>query len=163
MRHFVRTTLGWILLAFVGDTVVAPLITIGGVAPDFPLIALVILALAEGPTAGCLGGFCLGLVQDLATPHLLGLQALCKTGLGFSLGRLRRNLAYGMPVVEGVVVAAAVFGHDTLYLLVQSSFGSDSFLQPLWRQAIPVALYSGLVGAPLIRLADMIGILRRED
>ena len=44
MRHFLRTTLSWILLAFLGEPVVAPLIAIGGIAPDFTVIALVILA-----------------------------------------------------------------------------------------------------------------------
>ena len=45
MREFVRTTLWWVALAFVGDSLVAPMITIGNVAPDFSIIALVVLAL----------------------------------------------------------------------------------------------------------------------
>lgn len=163
MRFFFRTTLSWMILAFVGETVLAPLITIGGVAPDFTIIALVILALAEGSFAGCLGGFVLGLVQDLATPNLLGLHALCKSVLGFAVGRLRGRLVYGMPVVEAMMIALVVFAHHTFYLLVQSRLNSDNFLQPLVTLVVPGALYSGLVGVPLLRLADLMGLLRRPD
>jgi rod shape-determining protein MreD len=163
VRYFLRTTVCWILLAFVGETVLAPLLAIGNVAPNFTIIALVILALAEGSFAACLGGFVMGLVQDLAAPTLLGLHALCKSGLGYTVGRLRGHLVYGMPIVEGLVVAVAVLGHDTLYLLVQSRLSSDDFLLPLVTVVLPGALYSGLVGIPLLRLADLLGILQRTD
>lgn len=163
MRDFVRTTLSWMLLAFVGETLLAPLLRIGGVEPDFTIIALVILALAEGSFAGTAGGFTMGLIQDLATPNLLGLHALSKTLLGFAVGRLRGRLVYGMPVVEGLVIALAALSHDTLYLLVQSRLNSDEFLRPLVLGVIPGAFYSGLIGVPLLRLADAMGILRPAD
>jgi rod shape-determining protein MreD len=159
----VRTTASWMLLAFVGDTFVAPLISIGGIEPDFTVIALVILALAEGSLAGTLGGFVIGLVQDLATPNLLGLRALCKTLLGYGVGRLRGRIVYGMPVVEGVVVALSALSHDTLYMLVESGLSADTFLQDWLLEAVPVALYSGVVGIPLLRLADFLGILRPAE
>ena len=49
MNFFVRATLLWIIVAFVGDTMIGPLIAIRGIGPDFSIIALVILALATGP------------------------------------------------------------------------------------------------------------------
>jgi rod shape-determining protein MreD len=127
------------------------------------VIAVVILALAEGSTPGVLGGFLVGLIQDLAVPNLLGLHALCKTLLGSTVGRLHGRLVYGMPVVEGALLLVASLGHDTLFLLVQSSMESDAFLVPLISQALPTALYTAVVGVPLLRLADYLGILRRED
>jgi rod shape-determining protein MreD len=163
VKIFIRTTLTWILLAFVGETVIAPLMSVRGIAPDFAVIALVILALAEGSFAGCVGGFLIGLVQDLATPPLLGLHALCKTGLGYVIGRLRGQLVYGMPIVEFLVIVLATFLHDTVFLLVQSRMSSEGFLEPLLGWALPRAFYSGLIGVPLLRLADLLGILRRSD
>ncbi len=50
-----------------------------------------------------------------------------------------------------------------MFLLVQSRMESDAFLLPLFTQALPTAVYTALVGVPLIRLADFLGILRRED
>lgn len=163
MREFLRTTAAWMLVAFLGETVIAPMIDIKGVAPDFSVIALVILALAAGATPATAGGFILGLVQDLANPTLLGLQAVCKSVLGFGVGSLRSRLVYGVPVVEGTLVALAVIAHDFVFLLVQSRMTDDAFLLPLVTQTVPVALYSGLVGIPMIRFAEFLGILRQED
>ncbi|MFO7655002.1 MAG: rod shape-determining protein MreD [Candidatus Krumholzibacteriia bacterium] len=163
MRLFLRTSLAWILVAFVGDTLLAPMLSLGGVAPDFTVIAIVILALAEGSGAGSLGGFVVGLVQDLAHPRLLGLYALDKTLLGFAVGRLRGRIIYGMPLVEGLVVFLAALAHDTLYLLVQSRMADEAFLVPMLTNALPGALYTALIAVPLIRVADILGVLRRED
>jgi len=46
---------------------------------------------------------------------------------------------------------------------VQSSFSNEQFLAPLFTQAIPAAIYSGLVGIPVIRFAELMGILAQED
>jgi len=142
---------------------VGPLIDIKGVAPDFSIIALVMLSLAAGAGPATVGGFLVGLVQDLSNPMLLGLQALIKSTLGYSLGSIRGRLVFGMPLVEGLVVAIAVFAHDFFFLLVQSSLSEEQFLLPLLTRSIPVAVYSALVGIPVMRMAEFLGILRQED
>ncbi|MCK9994903.1 MAG: rod shape-determining protein MreD [Candidatus Krumholzibacteria bacterium] len=163
MRQYLRLVLLCLVVAFVGGTMIGPLIAIKGVAPDFTIIALVILALAAGPGPGSVGGFLLGLVQDLSNPTLLGLQALCKTGLGFGLGRLRGRLVHGMPLVEATVVAITVVTHDLFFLMVQSSLTTESNFLSLFTRTLPIAVYSGLAGVPLLRLAEFLGILRQED
>lgn len=163
MRIFLRVTLAWMLVAFLGETLISPLIDVQGISPDFSIIALVLLSLATGRLPGTLGGFILGLVQDLSNPALLGLHALCKTVLGFSLGHLRGRLAHGLPVAEGMVVVLAVLAHDIVFLLVQSRLIDEGFLRPLWTQTLPVALYSGVTGILVIRMADYLGILGEED
>lgn len=163
MKQFLQINLMWVLVAFVGDTMLAPILAIGGIAPDFSIIALVVLGLAAGPLPATTGGFLLGLVQDLGNPTLLGLQALCKSFLGFGIGRLRGRLVYGMPVVEAVLVALAVVAHDLVFLLVQSMMGDQAFLPRFLTRTLPVALYSGLAGVPVLQLARLTGVLRQED
>ncbi len=163
MRGFLRTTLIWATIAFLGDTLLGPAIAVKGIAPDFSIIALVILALAAGPTAATVGGFLIGLIQDLANPVLLGLLALCKSLLGYSLGSLRGRLVYGMPVVEFLVLILAVLAHDLVFLLIQDRFVSDNSLGYFFMRSVPVALYTGLVGLPLLRLVEFLGIMRSED
>ncbi len=163
MRHFVRTTMLWFLVAFIGDALVAPAIDIVGRAPDFTIIALVMLALSAGAVPATIGGFVLGLVQDLGNPPLLGLRSLCKCALGFGLGRLRGRLVHGVLIVDGVMILVAVLLHDFVFLLVQSNLTQDRFLVPLLTQSLPVAAYSALVGVPLLRLAEFLGVLRPED
>lgn len=163
MVKIIRIVVIWMLVAFVGDTILGPMIAIRGVAPDFSVIAIVVLALAAGSGPTAVGGFMLGLIQDLSNPSMLGLQALGKSLLGYGLGSLRGRLMYGVPLVEGLVVAFSVFAHDFFFLLVQSSFSDEQFLLPLFTRAIPAAIYSGLVGIPVIRLAELMGILAQED
>ena len=150
-------------MAFVGEMLISPLIDIKGISPDFSVISLAILALAGGTRPATVGGFILGLVQDLTNPSLLGLHALCKCCLGYGFGSIRERIVYGMPVVEGAMVTFAVLAHDLLFLLVQSRLNDEAFLMPFLTQAIPVAIYSGLVGILVLRMAEMFGILRQED
>jgi len=163
MRSFLRTTLAWVLLAFIGENLVAPLIAIGGVAPDFTVIAVVLLAMAEGARAGAIGGLALGIVQDLSVPTMLGLHALCKTLLGAIVGRTRGRLVYGLVLVEVSLLLVATLAHDTLFLLIQSRQSNEAFLMPWIREAVPTAVYTALVGLPVLRVADLLGILRKED
>ena len=163
MRQYVNLILLCSTIAFVGGTMVGPLMSIGPVAPDFPIIALVILSLAAGPVPGTIGGFLLGLVQDLSNPSLLGVQALCKTVLGFGLGRLRGRLVHGMPLVEATVIGIAVLAHDLVYLVIKANLSDESSFLSFFTLTLPTAIYSGLVGIPLLRLAEFLGILRQED
>ncbi len=163
MNRFLRTTLSLAVLALVGNVVLAPLLSLGAIAPDFGLIALAILALGEGAFAGTLGGFVLGLVADTAVPNLLGLNAFCKSLAGYLVGRSRTRLVVGLPLVEGSLVALMAFGHDLLYLIGQSWFSEGAFFRPLITVVLPSALYTGLLSVPVIRLADGLRLLRREE
>src|SRR5256884_1724069 len=64
----------------------APALRIGDVAPDIPLIVVILLALRRGPEFGAIAGFAAGLLQDVAGGGLVGAQALTKAVLGFTLG-----------------------------------------------------------------------------
>jgi rod shape-determining protein MreD len=163
MRDFLRTTGVYLLLAFLGETVIAPLIDIQGIAPNFSVIALIILALSAGAGPASVGGFVVGLIQGLTNPSLLGLQALCKTLVGYGVGSLRGRLVHGVPLVEGTMVALAVLSHDFIYLLFQSRLIDEAFLVPLITRSLPAALYSGVVGVLMLRLVELVGLLRQED
>ncbi len=163
MGGMLRLLIIGILVAFLGETVFGPLMSIKGIAPDFSIIAVVLLGLALGAGPATAGGFFVGLVQDLSNPALLGLHALCKGLLGFSIGSIRSRLVFGVPVMEILLIAFSVIAHDFLFLLVQSRLSDDSFLLPLLTQTLPVAVYSGLVGVLLQRFLEMVGILKWED
>ena len=163
MNRFLRTTVTLAVLALVGNGVLAPLLALGVIKPDFSLIALAILALAEGAFAGTIGGFVLGLVADTSIPNLLGLNALCKSLAGYAVGRSRTRLVIGLPLVEGSVVTLMALGHDLLYLIGESWLSGGALFRPFFTEVVPSALYTGLVSVPLLRLADMLRLLRRDD
>lgn len=151
------------LFALIGDVLIRPLVSIGGVGPDFVLISLAVLALSEGALVGTIGGFILGLILDSSVPCLLGLHAFCKTLTGFTLGSFRSRLVYGLPLIDGVVIMIMVLAHDTLYALVVAWQGSGALFQPFFLDILPSALYSGLVGIPVLRLAGILKILKQDD
>lgn len=163
MRFYLRLIIFCAAVAFVGGTMVGPVISIRGVTPDFTILALVILGLAGGSLPATIGGFLLGLVQDVNTPSLLGMQALCKTVLGFALGRLGGRLIHGMPLVEAAVVVISVVAHDLVFLVIRSSLADGGGFLSLFTHTLPVALYSGLAGILLLRIADYLGLMRQED
>src|SRR5438045_9514844 len=78
----------------------APALRIANVAPDIPLIVVVLLALRRGPEFGCAAGFVAGLLQDAATGGLLGVQALTKAVVGFAIGAAGSRLRVSQPLVQ---------------------------------------------------------------
>src|SRR3989442_2899629 len=72
--------------------VLGPAVSIGGVAPDIPVVLVVLLAIRRGPEAGCLVGFALGLVADVLAGGPLGLHALSKALVGFAAGGVPRRV-----------------------------------------------------------------------
>lgn len=71
----------------------------GGAGPDLVLLTVAALALANGPMAGVLTGFCAGLALDVAPPagHLVGQDALVFCLVGYACGLLATG-----PAVDGV-------------------------------------------------------------
>lgn len=163
MSRLLRNLLRLGLLVLVGETFLAPALTVGGVAPDFALIGLVILVLAEGTMVGILGGFVLGLIQDSGVPNLLGLQALLKTLAGYAVGRMRERLVPGMPLVEAGGLALLAFVHDTVRLVVSGVALDAPFVRPLVLEVLPSALVTAVTGVVAIRVAELAGMLRRSD
>ena len=99
----------------------------------------------------------------MTRPSAQGLGRGLGVLVGFGLGRLRGRLVYGVPLVEGAVIAISVLAHDLVFLLIESNLTDEGFLVPFFTQSLPVAVYTALVGIPLVRLADLMGILRQED
>jgi hypothetical protein len=58
-------------------------IAIAGVKPDLLVAFVVYFGWMRGPVPGVIGGFTVGLIQDLDAPGPLGLNALAKTVVGF--------------------------------------------------------------------------------
>ena len=80
MRTFLAVA---VLSGGVAHATMGPALRIADVAPDIPLIVVVMLAMRRGPEFGCGAGFLAGLLQDAATGGLLGVQALTKSVIGF--------------------------------------------------------------------------------
>jgi len=140
-----------LLLTFGGTFVqssVMPILGLVGLAPDVPLVVVVMVALRRGPEVGCVTGFVAGLMQDLTGPGLVGIQALTKALVGFAAGFTGRRFAVDDPLVQipGLVlltVAEGLLRFGVLRLFHFPTPFGDVMLQVI----LPQALENGALGA----------------
>ena len=139
--------IGVFVLSIVLQTTIVPVITMFGIGPDLPLVALFFLALRTGHTPAIWVGFAMGLVQDLYSPSILGQNALSKTMAGFCAGFFNERMMRADFVVRLVLLGIVFIVHDLAFFIVQyskSGGGPLSVLHALAFSTLPRALYSML-------------------
>ncbi|MGH7333173.1 MAG: rod shape-determining protein MreD [Candidatus Rokuibacteriota bacterium] len=144
-----------LLLAVVGGGVahgpLAPLLRVGDVVPDVPLIVVLMLALRRGPEFGCVAGLVSGLLQDVSTGGLVGVQALTKALVGFAIGASGARLSVTAPLVQvpGLVLLTVAEGLARFGLLQLFRYPAP-FGEVMAYQILPQALYNGFLGAAVV-------------
>lgn len=155
----------FLLMTFGGSLAqssVVPLLSVGGITPDLPLILTVLLALRRGPETGCLAGFVAGMLQDVAGGGLVGVQAVTKALAGFAVGMLVGRLWVTNPMVQvpGLVVLTLAEG-VARFLLLQLFHYPASLGELMLHVILPQALYNGFVGAACMLATAAADALRR--
>lgn len=147
----------------VAQATVVPALRIGDVAPDLPLIVVVLLALRRGPELGCVAGFAMGLLQDAAGGGLIGVQALTKALVGFAVGALAGGLRGTQPLVQvpGLALLTIVEGLVRFGLLKLFHFPVP-FGELMVYVVLPQALYNGFLGAALVFALAWASTYRRQ-
>jgi rod shape-determining protein MreD len=135
----------------VAHATLAPALRIADVAPDIPLIVVVMLALRRGPEFGCLAGFAAGLLQDAAGGGLIGVQAFTKALIGFGIGAIAGRLRVTQPLVQvpGLVLLTVAEALVRFALLKLFHFPAP-FGELMTYVVLPQALYNGFLGAALV-------------
>ena len=135
----------------VAHATLGPALRIADVAPDIPLIVVVLLSLRRGPEFGCGAGFVAGLLQDAASGGLLGVQALTKAVIGFVIGAIGGRLRVTQPLVQvpGLVLLTVAEGLARFTLLKLFRFPAP-FGELMTYVVLPQALYNGFLGAALV-------------
>jgi rod shape-determining protein MreD len=135
----------------VASATLAPALRIGNVAPDIPLIMVVLVALRRGPDLGCLTGFGTGLLQDAAGGGLIGVQAFTKAVIGYLIGLGGTRFRERQPLVEipGLVLLTIAEGLARFALLQLFRFPAP-FSELMLYVVLPQALYNGFLGAALV-------------
>jgi rod shape-determining protein MreD len=125
---------------------VVPVVGVGGVVPDVPVVLTVLLALRYGPEAGCLTGFALGLAQDAVAGGPLGLHALSKAVLGFAAGDLPRWILVRRPIVPvGLAVVATLLDGLARFAVLQAFHYPAPLGELFTRVILPQAGYNGVL------------------
>ncbi|MGY8823418.1 MAG: rod shape-determining protein MreD [Candidatus Latescibacterota bacterium] len=142
----VRHTL-LLLLSFVLQTTWVELMEISSLKPDLILLVLIYAALREGPLTATVLGFAVGFLQDIYMPTDLGLNALVKSAVGFTIGYGRSRIVGDNIQVQVILILGTVLVHDLVYYIGTSAISLVE-LPFFWlRYSLGRAIYTGLIGS----------------
>ena len=128
-------------------------ITVLGLKPDLIMVVVVVFSLLKGEKEGTISGFASGLLQDIFSTGLLGINALAKTVIGFTCGILKEkifheHILFMIPLITFI----ASFIQSILIFFLLRTFGIEyNLIWSLKQVALPEALYSSLL-SPFIFL-----------
>lgn len=128
------------------QTTLVPHLKVVSVQPDLILIVTVTYAFLEGAAFGSIIGFSGGLLQDLIVAQNIGLNALCKTIVGYLAGSMERIIFIESIYLPLVAIFIATIVNQTIYAGLAFLFG---YKIPFWivfrNLVLPSALYNSLV------------------
>jgi rod shape-determining protein MreD len=151
--HLVVTILAFLVM----QLALAQRISLGPITPDFLILGVVFLALHRGAIAGSIVGFCIGFVQDLFNPGFLGLNAMVKSILGFTIGKVgQKTFPENAPFLF-VLFFAAAFGHDAVYLVFFKWPAVGGALAQMFTTSLGSAVYTAVIGVAAHRLIGLWG------
>jgi len=146
--------IGIIIATLIIQLTLINLFTIQGLKPDLILLVVIVFSLLQGAEEGAISGFASGLLQDIFSSGLLGVNALAKTIVGFICGILRVKIfAEYILFIIPIITFLISIGQSVLIFLVLYAFGIEYGLAWSLKQvALPEALYNSLL-SPFIFLA----------
>lgn len=141
MKRFLPT-LAVVIGAAILQIALAPYLAIGHVVPNFMLLAVVTLALVEGPGAGAAVGFASGLMFDLLGAGPVGPMTLVLTVTGYLAGLMHENMFAEGWLLPLTVVAIASLASEVTYGLILDLLGQGGpFWLTFFTKMLPGALY----------------------
>lgn len=151
----VRDTFALIVVLALQSTVLYRM-EIGGVRPDLLVAFVVYFGWMRGPVAGTLGGFGIGLIQDLDASGPLGLNALAKTVVGFLVAKAGFRVHRSNVAVRFAFFFAAMLVHDLIYYGVATGGDPGEFVLQMFLRGAPTALYTTTVTLLLLAIAERV-------
>ena len=109
------------ILTVTVQTTLAPALTVGGVRPDFILIAVIFFALHGRGLDAVIAGWALGFAADLQSVQRFGLMALCYALVAYGVYAIRPYLFRRHPLAHFLVTFVSgllVYGLLLLWTLI---------------------------------------------
>lgn len=156
---FAITVLALILQVAVANRLPLP----GSVTPDLVLLAIVALALMNGPMLGMVTGFGAGLAADIVPPadHTIGRYALVYCLIGYACGLLAGEMDR-TAVVPFMTVAVGALAGTVLYAGVGMLLDDPRATWPIISHIVPLAVLYDVLASPFVLWA-VLRITRRAD
>lgn len=131
----------------------ANFITLRGIAPDFLLIFVVMIALIEGRVTSMVYAFILGSIFDLASGGVFGLSSLSKVigaftaGFFFNPNKTQQTLGSYQFIL--IILFVSVI-HNFIYFIVFVQGTEFNFWNTLLKYGIATAFYTTIVGVFIV-------------
>lgn len=139
-----------ILLATVLQATIIPLLSVEGVSPDLLLVVVVSVSLLLGKEHGVGIGFFAGLIQDLASGNIFGVNVLSKLTTGFVFGMAERKVFKEHILLPILAVAVATVFSSLLAILLLVMFGYKiDFIPAIIARVLPAVLYNMILSIPI--------------
>jgi rod shape-determining protein MreD len=137
-------------------------LTIGGIRPDLVLLLLIFLVVRRNAVAAVAIGFLLGFLQDLGNPDFLGLNALAGSLTAYAVSKVSTRMAQDHALFQGLLIFCGVLFHDLIYLPFFHRLDLAGIVVEFFRYSVPGALYTALLGYPVLLLAWLLSGRRSQ-
>ena len=97
---------------------------IAGVKPDLLLVIVILYSILKGEKHGARLGFVFGLLEDLLVGRYIGLQALTKMTVGYTIGLLERKVYQDNIIIPAGAAFAGTVLHGILCFIILFLTGS---------------------------------------
>ncbi|MEO5656348.1 MAG: hypothetical protein ABIO65_06910 [Nitrospiria bacterium] len=140
---------GWgtaVLLALPAQSTILPVVAIGGVVPDLPLICLILFAISHGPVWSATVGALLGAGLDAFSGGSSVFYAVVDAGLGFGtsvLGRVTTN--FQTTTLPALIASGSVLLAGVQVIWFRPFEHADEMLGWMAGTLVPQALYTTAV------------------
>ena len=144
IKQFLRWA-GLVILMYILQTTIVPVISICGIKPDLLMLVLFYCAFRTDVIPAVFAGFFIGLSQDFYSPVILGQNAFAKTIAGFFAGMFNEKVMRIDPLFQMLLILLMFFIHDTVLFAVQvakSGSSPESAALQLVTFTLPRAIYS---------------------
>lgn len=140
----------FIFITLIVQAVVMPSLSIQGIRPDLLLIVVVSASLLYGKEAGVGAGFFAGLLQDLASGNVFGLNLLAKMAVGYLFGLAERKVFKEnilLPVLA-LLLATLLNSAIVMSFVMLSGYKIDIAMS-IVHTVLPITLYNMAMAIPM--------------
>jgi rod shape-determining protein MreD len=136
-----------------------PKIALFGFYPDLVIVLLFTLSIQHGRMAGIWGGFVVGLLIDVFSAGILGVNALAKTIVGGGAGLFERKSIAVDPVLQLIFLFLASIIHDAVIYIPNIYLANENIIELpklLFFYSLPRAAYTMLIATILFMVSDVL-------
>jgi rod shape-determining protein MreD len=143
-------------VVFILQVTVVDDISSGLIAPDLIVVLLVVLVLEKNPVAAVAIGFCLGFLQDLGNASLLGMNALIKSILAYSISRYGGSFLPERTVYKAILILLAFLAGDFIQLCIVTSFNIADVVNSFFRYSFLSGIYTAVLGVAILKVIELV-------